>query len=202
MNEKADFSSLAEYEKNSSQNDSQYFKFKEGSNPVRVLSNGAVIQSVQDGREYQGVYYQGREMEEGWSIQTKWMFWVIDRNDQVIKLARFGSKLVKQLEALQKKTDYGFDSFPMPYDIDINATGAGTKEVVYTIFPARNNTDLTADEIKGYEKQTPVKAIADRMRDKQMKKDGVTKPEDIQADPKENGVKKYQDGPNPDDIPF
>jgi hypothetical protein len=51
-----------------------------------------------------------------------------------------------QIEALQTNPEYAFDEVPMPYEITLNAKGAGSKEVVYTVTPARANTSLTDDE--------------------------------------------------------
>ena len=56
-------------------------------------------------------------------------------------------KVYRQIEALQENPDYRFDEVPMPYDLTLNAKAAGTKEVVYTILPARANVALTAAEL-------------------------------------------------------
>ena len=47
------------------------------------------------------------------------------------------------IEKLQRDADYAFDEVPMPYDITINAKGAGTKDVEYTVIPARHSVQLS-----------------------------------------------------------
>jgi hypothetical protein len=41
--------------------------------------------------------------------------------------------IAKSLGSVQEDPDYAFTKFPMPYDITINAKGAGTKEVDYQV---------------------------------------------------------------------
>ena len=52
----------------------------------------------------------------------------------------------KQIEALQLDPEYAFEEVPMPYDITINAIGAGDIKVKYTVVPASSNTALTPAE--------------------------------------------------------
>jgi hypothetical protein len=54
--------------------------------------------------------------------------------------------IANAIGGFQADPEYAFDEMPMPYDININAQNAGTKEVVYNVIPARNNTSLTAEE--------------------------------------------------------
>jgi hypothetical protein len=54
---------------------------------------------------------------------------VIDRTDGKFKLFFMPNTIYKQIEALQENPDYEFTDVPMPYDITINAKGAGSKDV-------------------------------------------------------------------------
>lgn len=107
----------------------EYLKLKEGDNRIRLMS-----ECLEHPGEYNGV------------PNFKWLCYVLDRKDGKIKPFFMAHTIYKQIEALQLNEDYKFDEVPMPYDITINAKGAGTKEVVYTLMPARANTPLTPAE--------------------------------------------------------
>jgi len=105
------------------------WKPKEGDNRVRLVSECL---------EHPGVY-NGKKT-------FKWLCFILDRVDGAVKPYYMPPTVYDQIEALQMNPDYRFDEVPMPYDITINAKGAGKKEVVYTVLPARTNTPLTEDE--------------------------------------------------------
>lgn len=106
-----------------------YLKLKEGGNRFRLVS-----ECLPHKGEYQG------------KPNFKWLCLVIDRVDGKVKPYFMPHTIYKQIEALQLSDDYAFSDVPMPYDLTINAKGAGTKEVEYTLMPARKETPLTDDE--------------------------------------------------------
>jgi hypothetical protein len=89
----------------------------------------------------------------------------------------------KQIEALQTSDDYAFEGTPMPYDITINAVHAGTKEVEYTVVPAKKETPLTAEERNDYENKKPLKELQQAIRakneDRQLERSNGFDPEEI-----------------------
>ena len=106
-----------------------YLKLKEGDNRLRLMS--ACL-------PHEGSY-QGRR-------NFKWLCYVLDRVDGKVKPFFMPHTIYKKIEALQTNEDYAFDRVPMPYDLTINAKGAGTKEVEYSLIPARKETPLTPAE--------------------------------------------------------
>lgn len=123
------------------------FKFKEGPNRIRVLS----VPLAHPG-EYNG------------SPNFKWLCYVLDRADGQIKTFFMPHRIYKDIEALQETDDYAFDEVPMPYDIQVTAVGAGTKEVKYTVIPARKNVPLTAAEITALDAKKPIEEVQAAMR--------------------------------------
>lgn len=107
-----------------------YLKFKEGPNKFRLLS----MCLPHPGE------YQGRKT-------FKWLCYVIDRLDGKVKPLFMPHVIYKQIEALQMDDEYAFAEVPMPYDLTINAKNAGTKEVEYTVVPARKNSPVTPKEL-------------------------------------------------------
>ena len=118
------------------------FKFKDGPNRLRLLSECLPHPGTYNGRP-----------------TFKWLCYVIDRDDTRIKLFFMPHSIYKQIEALQKSEDYTFDAVPMPYDVTVNAKGAGTKEVEYTVVPARTNKELTTAETAAFAEKKPLREV-------------------------------------------
>lgn len=106
-----------------------YLKLQEGDNRMRVMS-----ECLEHPGEFKG------------KPTFKWLLYVLDRRDGKLKPFFMAHSIFTQIEAFQNNPDYAFDEVPMPYDITVNAKGAGTKEVVYTVVPARTNSPLSEGE--------------------------------------------------------
>jgi hypothetical protein len=124
-------------------------KLAEGQNKVRVLSEPRMVQSV----------YQGQP-------NTKFVAWVIDRKDGKIKLFYMPKTILEGISALEETEGYAFNSLPMPYDIMVNAKGAGTKEVVYSVFPMPA-TKLTEAELEEFHAKKPIDEVVARLLENQ-----------------------------------
>jgi len=129
-----------------------YLKLKEGDNRMRLMS-----ECLPHEGEYQG------------KRNFKWLCYVLDRKDGKVKPFFMPHTIYKQIVALQQNPDYEFSDVPMPYDLTINAKGAGTKDVVYTLMPARKNTDLTGAELVLLNEQKSLKELQQALREKQAK---------------------------------
>lgn len=129
------------------------FKFKEGDNRMRLMSVCLPHSSE----------YQGRK-------NFKWLCYVLDRRDGKVKVHFMPHKIYKAIEALQQNPDYTFQEVPMPYDVTVMAKHAGTKEVEYTVMPARKETPLTADEEADLAKQKPLADVQTAIFEKAAKK--------------------------------
>lgn len=112
------------------------FKLKDGANRVRIV---------------QGFLPHSSEFTDPSGKKTttfKWLTRVLDRRDGKVKVFFLGHTIYKQLVAFQQDSESGtdFDELPMPYDININATGAGTMLAKYTVVPSQKRVPLTAAE--------------------------------------------------------
>lgn len=105
------------------------FKLKEGANRFRLVS-----ECLPHNGDFKG------------TPTFKWLCLVIDRADGKVKAFFMPHTIYKQIAGLQQSEDYHFEGVPMPYDLTITASGAGTKEVKYTLMPAKKEVPLTADE--------------------------------------------------------
>lgn len=119
-----------------------YFKFKEGDNRFRLVSECLPHPGSYNGKP-----------------NFKWFCYVIDRADGQIKTFFMPHTIYKQIAELQKSEEYAFFDIPVPYDISVKAKAAGTKEVEYTLVPARKNTPLTAAEEAELRKKKPLAEV-------------------------------------------
>jgi predicted transcriptional regulator len=107
-----------------------YLKLKAGANRFRLMSECLPHEGE----------FQGRK-------NFKWLCYVLDRVDGKIKPFFMPHTIYKQIVEFQRSEEYAFDDVPMPYDLTITADAkVGTKEVKYTLTPARKNTDLSIEE--------------------------------------------------------
>jgi hypothetical protein len=132
-----------------------YYKCKEGDNRVRLMS-----MCLPHTSEFKG------------KRNFKWLCYVLDRRDGNVKAYFMPHKIYKAIEALQMNPDYAFEEVPMPYDITVHAKGAGTKEVEYSLIPARKETPLTADEESDLDQQKPLAELQKLLIEKQQKGNG------------------------------
>lgn len=103
---------------------SDFLSLKEGENPIRIV---------------------GKPIERETKFGKRWSMWVIDRVDGAVRALTFGKMIGNQIKSLQASSEYRFDELP-EYDMTIVREGTGPTDTRYTVRPARNNTELTAEE--------------------------------------------------------
>lgn len=131
-------------------NKSNIFKPKEGANRIRLLSPCIPYKSVFKGQ-----------------VTVRFLCWILDRADGVIKLYFMPQTILDMVGGLQMSDDFSFEDVPMPYDITINAIGAGNKEVKYSVVGARQNAPLTAEELTAYEAKDSLETVIENLRKEQ-----------------------------------
>lgn len=132
----------------------EYLKMREGANRVRILS-----EPLPHPGSYKG------------TPNFKWFTRVIDREDGKIKVWFMPHTIFRLIRDLQESDDYGFEDCPMPYDVTVQAKNAGTKEVEYSVVPARKNTPLSADELDVIDALKPLKEVQAAIRGKTEEKE-------------------------------
>jgi hypothetical protein len=134
----------------------EYFKVQEGKNRIRILSEFIAHQS-----EFKG------------QVNTKFVGWIIDRNDSKIKLYFMPISIMNAIADLQLSDDYAFTEVPMPYDVTIVATNAGTKEVKYSVLPSPKEIPLTEAELEEFNKKPSVAEVIQKLREGQKSSPGA-----------------------------
>lgn len=133
---------------------SGWFKFKEGKNVLRVLTCPVPLFEDYD----LGICYT----DCGFQGDMKYLCHVVDKADNKPKLWKMGVGLFKELAGLQTSARFAFDAFPMPYDLEINARGAGTKKVEYSVLPGIESPVEMPDKL------TPCTDVIAKLKDKNL----------------------------------
>lgn len=198
-----------------------YFKLKEGENKVRVLTWLEPIgEHYKPNADDNGICL-GAEIcptcknnvnkpeKEQNKRNVRFMCYVYDYVDGIIKLAKLPYKIMQGLQALQASSMTAFSGMPMPYDIDIHAKDAGKTTVVYTILTARTNTDIPEKVLTDLSKKFTPEQIKERMKEKRMEALGLKSPTpkaeigtNLANDPGFEYPTSEEEGIDPSQIPF
>lgn len=159
-----------------------YFDMVEGENRFQLLSHCAPLPLKWTGTKYEPA-------EEGdTNISIKGVCWVLQ--DETIKLAKLPYTVVKAIRSLQNDPDYAFEEFPMPRVIKVNAKGAGTKEVEYSVIPSPKEIKVSKEILAELAKKPTPEEMVDKMKGKVSQRNDVVK------------VDYPAEDINPDDIPW
>jgi len=148
----------------------EFFKFKDGNNHIRVVSSPAVI-----AKHYiDGSYMVCRGVDEGCDgcaqlnkASVRWLAWIIDREDALVKKVEFPYTVVKALNELAVSKQYGFDEVPA-YDITVIRKGEKL-DTEYTVLPDRKDTALSKFEAEDVALLEDPELIVERMKTPQEK---------------------------------
>lgn len=117
----------------------EFFKFLEGNNKVRVLTEGEVITQHFFGKGIRPSVCYGISKgcpfhkDEDKAPSVKYSCYILDYTDNKVKLADLPYSVIKKVGDLQENTDWAFDSFPMPYDITVNYKPAESPANMYSV---------------------------------------------------------------------
>ena len=114
-------------------------KLVDGENQIRILSEPKMVESMFNGK-----------------LNRKWLTWVIDRKDGIMKLFYMPKTILKAIADYENNSFYKFDGAPMPYDIIVKAQRAGTIEAEYTVIASPKREDLTTEELEQMKTLKPI----------------------------------------------
>lgn len=145
-------------EQNKETQGKDYFNIVEGENRFQLLTHCAP-----QALKWTGTKYEPAE-EGDTNVSIKGVCWVLQ--DEVIKLAKLPYTVVKAIRALQNDPDYAFEEFPMPRVIKVNAKGAGTKEVEYSVIPSPQIISTKAEVFLELKKKPTPEEMVEKMKGK------------------------------------
>lgn len=185
----------------------EFFDFKEGSNKVRILTVFTPYASHYKAGACLGKddcpICKSNEKETDDKKKNfpsvKYVCYVLEYPTLQIKLAQLPWKVAKGIQDLQADPDYTFDEAPMPYDIKINATGAGTKEVQYSVIASPKREPVPVEILETLSKMSDPAGFKTAMQNKRRKDLGMTVEKNDLMKPHDNYPTEQI---SPEDIPF
>lgn len=180
------------------QGSGDWFKLQEGENIIRIMTEPVIMfEKFKVGICYTNCGYEGT---------PRYLTYILDRKDNKIKLFKMPYSISKNLATISTDEDYFCDTYPMTYDIKINAKGAGKKDVEYSVI-AKLPKEVEQSAIDELAKQKPVTEIIEKMKEKQKEKiknnpDLVPKPETQKVVDETDVIEYPEDDNNIEDIPF
>lgn len=180
------FNWVDEHEKKVNEERSKdYFNIVEGANRFVLLSHCAPFPQVFDSASKK--YRPAVEGDKNVSI--KGVCWVYQ--DGVIKSAMLPYTVVKQIRSLTDNPDWDFE-LPFKHPLTLNAVGAGTKDVTYTLTPSPKTIDIPDNILDELSKKPSPEDFVEKLKSK--------------VSPSNNDVQKAPDYPeeeiNPEDTPW
>lgn len=161
-----------------------YFDIKEGKQTFVLLSHCAPLAQIFDPATKK--YRPAAEGDKGASI--KGVCWVLQ--DGLIKQAKLPYTLVKVIRGLQQNSEWEF-AIPFLHTFTLDAVGAGTKEVKYTLTPSPKKVELTPEIQEELKKKRKPEEIVDFIKNGRKKQEGGG-----------TAIEYPADDINPEDIPF
>lgn len=158
---------------NKKMNTSDFYSMKEGSNRMRIMTDFTEVKTLNREKKYAGIVSEDNPEVSGDTVRTQGWAWAIIRGDakkeeqDEFAIVKFGRKILGQIVALKNNPEYAFEEMPMPYDIDVQTKDAGEMSVIYTVVPARQNTEVSEKEMEGLNKKKTVSDIITAMTNKQ-----------------------------------
>lgn len=155
-------------EKRKEERSKEYFDIVEGRQQFVLLSHCAPLAQVFEGGKY-------RYAEEGdKNISIKGLCWVLQSDEEKsadgttkrvarIKSAKLPYVVVKAIRALQQDPEWDF-KLPFPHLLTLNAEGAGTKEVKYSLTPSPREVEIPADILAEYKKKPSPEELAEKIK--------------------------------------
>jgi len=142
-----------------SERSKDYFNIVEGQNRFVLLSHCAPLAQV-----YNAATKKYRPAEEGdTNVSIKGLCWVWQ--DGVIKQAKLPYVVVKQIRALGENPDWDFN-IPFTHVLTLNAKGAGTKEVEYSLTPSPKSIEIPREIVDELSKKATPEEVVEKIKGK------------------------------------
>jgi hypothetical protein len=136
-----------------------FFKLKEGKNRVRILTplvpyashfvskteapNACV--GKEDCPDCKKIVKDKDGNDKENTPSVKFVCHVLNTVNGKVELAQFAPTIFYSLRDLQNDPEWSFNELPMPYDITINAEGAGTTSVKYSVVASPTRSALAPE---------------------------------------------------------
>ncbi len=143
--------------KNKEERSKGYFSIVEGKQQFILLSHCAALSQVFDPATKK--YRAAKEGDE--NISIKGVCWVLQ--DGLIKEAKLPYTLVKTIRGIQQDPEWEF-KIPFAHTFTLEATGAGTKEVKYSLTPSPKKVEIAPEVLVELSKKPTPENIVEKIK--------------------------------------
>ena len=127
----------------------KYMKLIEGANKIRIVSEPLIVYKHFDrAAGITEVYLTEEASKSRPKCAKRYMMYVLDRSDGLLKQAEFGVQIMGQLKDIAVDPEYKVDGPVWPRDITINRKGTGQLDTEYSVLPSPKEVGLTVEEMK------------------------------------------------------
>lgn len=204
-----------------------FFKFdKTGNYKLRVLTNPKALATHFFGKGFPSSVCYGMEKgcpfhnPENEKASVKYQAYVIDREDNQIKLAELPWSVMARIGDFEEDDELAFEEFPMPMDIKVKVNKESTdKKGVYTTDASITKIPITTEEDNLFIEKMKVETVEQFVENKKIKQLAKHKADgtwDKEAEKRKEFLNKVEvkkpsteevieyppEEINPDDIPF
>jgi len=125
----------------------KYMKLIVGDNKIRLISEPVLTYKHFDNEAGITEVYLTKEASASRSkIARRFIMYVLDRADGIIKQAEFGVQIMDQLKGIAMDAEYGVTEPVWPRDITINRKGTTMNDTEYFVKPSPSAVGLTVTE--------------------------------------------------------
>lgn len=172
-------------EKKKEERSKEYFNIVEGKQQFQLLSHCAPYPQVYENGKYRPA------VEGDTNVTIRGICWVLQ--DGIIKSAKLPYTIVKAIRALAEDKEWDF-KIPFTHPLTLNAEGAGTKEVKYSLTPSPRTVAIPAEILTELAKKPKPEELVEKIKNKAS---GNTI-----EDTREAPIEYPSEEINPEDIPF
>lgn len=176
-------------EKRKEERSKEYFNIEEGKQQFVLLSHCAPYPQVYENGKYRPA------VEGDANVTIRGICWVLQ--DGIIKSAKLPYTIVKAIRALQQDPEWDF-KIPFLHTLTLNAEGAGTKEVKYSLTPSPKTVEISKEILAELAKKPKPEELVEKIKNKASGTSSAGTVEDTREAP----VDYPSEDIDPADIPF
>ena len=167
-----------------------FFRFKEGESRVRILTKGTLLAQHFFGPGLKPAICYGEnkgcpfhEGEKETRISLKYTLYLLDKEDNTIKMADIPYSVMRKISDFQEDSEYSFKEFPMSYDIKVIFKKEEAPANKYTVIAGRAIEPVSSAILKELEALLQANDPKDMIEKKKLKQIEDHKEQGIWQDP-------------------
>jgi len=196
---------------------SDFFKFVEGDNRIRLLTEGKILAQHFFGKGQRPSVCYGEAKGCPFHNETtkpasiKYAVYIYDTKMEKVQLAELPYSVISAVSDLQEDEDFAFEGYPMPYDVKIKYNKEESPKDMYKVIGSPNREEVSENvmgELAGAMGTVTPEAFVEKKKQRQMefhKEEGLWLSEEKRAQMDEERRKAFAESvksaPKADPLP-